>query len=125
MRVHVRRPRAHELFSERSAEASATVAARVLAARRCAARRGIRCNVFIPANRADELAPLNSEAKQLLIRAVEDGRLSARGVHRVRCVARTVADLAEDEGHLRGPHVATALALRDELLGFSAFRKSS
>ena len=52
--------------------------------------------------------------------AVDDGRLSARGVHRVRCVARTIADLEGIEGELRPRHVAAALALRAEVFAEAA-----
>ena len=46
---------------------------------------------------------------------VRDGRLSGRGVHRVRRVARTVADLADLDGPLDDEQVAVALALRASL----------
>ncbi|HVC74112.1 MAG TPA: hypothetical protein VNC85_10095, partial [Mycobacteriales bacterium] len=41
----------------------------------------------------DELAPLSSGAKALLRRELELNRLTGRGLHRVRRVARTLADI--------------------------------
>ena len=125
MRVHVDRPTAAELFAETVAESSAVVAERVSSARAMARERGVERNVLISAANADQLATLDRTAKAVLIRAVDDGRLSARGVHRVRCVARTVADLAQHDGPLGSNHIATALALRAEMIGFSAVREAS
>lgn len=120
LRVHVDRPSAAELFACQPAEDSATVARRVAAARELAAGRRVAVNVAITAASADGLAPLSDDARRLLIRAVESGRLSARGVHRVRCVARTVADLDGHDGVLRAEDLATALALRAEPQSFAA-----
>ena len=55
------------------------------------------------------LAP---EAGEVLAQALRSGRLSARGLHRVRRVARTVADLQGATGALTAAHVAMALSLR-------------
>ena len=52
-------------------------------------------NAAIPVDRLDELAPLHPDAADVLAQALKSGRLSARGLHRVRRVARTVADLQE------------------------------
>ncbi|MFV2040315.1 MAG: hypothetical protein ACC660_08725, partial [Acidimicrobiales bacterium] len=97
------------------------VAERVSQARQIADSRGISHNVAIAAEQADVVAPLADEARSILVRAVDEGRLSARGVHRVRCVARTVADLDGHDGELSARHVATALALRAELVGHTPY----
>jgi magnesium chelatase family protein len=56
------------------------------------------------------LAP---DAADVLAQALKTGRLSARGLHRVRRVARTVADLQEEPGDvITAGHVAIALSLR-------------
>jgi magnesium chelatase family protein len=120
LRVHVRRPLAEELFATDLAEATSEVSKRVAVARQIAAARGVASNVTIAAANADVLAPLSSEARKILVRAVEEGRLSARGVHRTRCVARTVADLQEHEGELSGRHIAIALALRAQTVDYAA-----
>ena len=41
----------------------------------------------------DEVAPLDADARAVLRRELESDRLSGRGYHRIRRVARTIADL--------------------------------
>ena len=52
-------------------------------------------NAAIPAARLDALVAATPDARALLGRAVDRFGLSARAVHRVLRVARTIADLAE------------------------------
>jgi len=101
-----------DLFGTTTGEPSATVAERVAAARQMAASRGVSCNAAIPAHRLDELAPLDPKAKALLQRRVSRSELSARGLDRVRRVARTLADLGQVEGPIPADAAATALELR-------------
>jgi magnesium chelatase family protein len=120
LRVAVDRPDVAELLPSPGSvsapgENSAAVAARVSAARRCAVRRGVVCNAEMPGSSLDELAPLEPAAVRLLELRLRQGRLSARGLHRVRRVGRTVADLAGQRGPVAVEHVRTALALRYEL----------
>src|SRR3989442_983691 len=61
-----------------------------------------------------ELAPLAPAATLLLDHVLRAGALSARGLHRVRRVARTLADLAGAGELVDEEHVATALAMRSE-----------
>ncbi len=68
----------------------------------------------IPAARLDEIAPLTGAAADLLEAALRAGRLSGRGLHRVRRVARTIADLGGRDGPLRPDDVALALSLRTD-----------
>jgi magnesium chelatase family protein len=120
LRVRVRRPAVEDLLTPRlsgpgtshQAEPSAVVAARVVKARGRAIERGVHANAELPSWRLDELAPLGPGARRLLARRLRDGRLSARGLDRVRRVALTLADLAGAEGPLSDEHVLTALALR-------------
>jgi len=117
LRVAVERPDPAELLGSATTargESSATVAARVAAVRLLAADRGVRCNAEIPGPRLDELAPLTSEAAAVLETRLRQGRLSARGLHRVRRVARTIADLAARGGPVGAEDVYAALSLRDE-----------
>ena len=57
---------------------------------------------------------LDAEARALLVRAVDRRALSARGVQALRRVARTLADM-EDEDCVGATHLAQALALRAPL----------
>jgi magnesium chelatase family protein len=101
-----------DLFSTDVGERSEVVAARVATAREMARGRGIACNAMIPAHRLDELAPLDAKATALLRRRVSQSSLTARGLDRVRRVARTLADLQQIEGPVPAESVATALELR-------------
>ena len=112
LRVEVSRPSVADLMGSARNESTETVRARVLAARAAAAARGVRTNAAIPVQRLDALAPLTAEAEDVLAQALTTGRLSARGLHRVRRVARTIADLQDSPQALTAAHVATALSLR-------------
>ncbi|MCL4110561.1 UNVERIFIED_CONTAM: hypothetical protein GTU68_035535 [Idotea baltica] len=111
LRVHMQRPSANQLMSSDKGESSEAVRSRVLAARGKALARGFSSNSLIPAGRLDELAPISDSARSMLKGALADGRLSARGLARVRMVARTIADLA-DEDTVSESSIASALALR-------------
>jgi magnesium chelatase family protein len=117
LRVHVSRPSAHDLFSAPRGEASAVVAERVARARRTAAGRGVRFNSQLDAVALDVVADLDRDPDALRVveRAVTDGRLSARGIQRVRSVARTIADLDGDDD-VGALHLAQALQFRIEPL---------
>ena len=97
LRVHMHRPSASELLSERGGEPSAAVRARVQRARSVAIERTGYPNGRLPVHRLDEVVPLTTEARRMLHAALSAGRLSARGLDRVRRVARTLSDLAEEE----------------------------
>ena len=112
LRVEVHRPSVEELMGEEGGEPSAAVAERVAQARAIAAARGVRTNAELPVRRLDEVAPLSDDAARLLEAALRSGRLSARGLHRVRRVARTIADLEGAPPRLSAAHVAGALGLR-------------
>jgi magnesium chelatase family protein len=88
-----------ELLSDaRFAEPSATVAARVAAARERAAQRlrdtPWRLNAEIPGSEISRRFQPGPGALRPLERAMDLGQISARGVHRVLRVAWTLADLA-------------------------------
>lgn len=115
LRVVVGRPDATSVLGGPPGEASASVAARVADARELALHRGVRCNAELPAPTLDTLAPLAPGAARLLEHRLRAGLLSARGVHRVRRVARTIADLGGVAGPVAEEHVCLALSLRAEL----------
>jgi magnesium chelatase family protein len=114
LRVPVNRPDVAELLGPVNVgESSVVVAERVAMVRARASARGLRTNAAIPAGQMDELCPLSSAASRVLEHHLRTGRLSARGLHRVRRVARTVADLEGSE-QLGEEHVCAALELRIE-----------
>ncbi len=114
LRVPIMRPSVDELMGPCGGEPSATVAARVAQARQIARSRGVEANADIDAARLDELAPLSAAAAALLRRELEAGRLSGRGLHRVRRVSRTLCDLHGGDDVISDGHVAVALQLRVE-----------
>jgi magnesium chelatase family protein len=112
LRVEVARPAAGELLGGVGGEASASVAERVAEVRRRAAARGVRANAELSGPRLERWAALSAEAGDRLSEELATGRLSARGLVRVRRVARTIADLEGSDGALADRHVAAALQLR-------------
>jgi magnesium chelatase family protein len=112
LRLHVHRPSVEELLGGPPAESTARVATRVVIARERMAKRGFGLNAQLPAHLLDELAPLTPAASRLLRRELELQRLSGRGLHRVRRVARTLADLDGEHERLGDEFVSTALSLR-------------
>ena len=117
LRVEVTRPATADLLAVVPAESTACVAASVAEARARARRRGYELNAQIPPSLLDELAPLSRAASQLLHRSLDADRLTGRGLHRVRRVARTLADLHGEDELLDEQWVALALAMRTDLGG--------
>ena len=110
--LRIDRPDAAELVGHGTGEASAAVADRVASARSRALERGVRTNAELAPSSLDRTAPLDAPAAALLERHLRSGELSARGLHRVRRLARTVADLAGAGTTVDASHVAEALFLR-------------
>ncbi|MCP3853386.1 MAG: YifB family Mg chelatase-like AAA ATPase [Actinomycetia bacterium] len=111
LRLEMGVPAVDELLTARRSETSIAVAARVLAARQRARTRGYRCNADIPASELDQFGALDVDATATLERALSDGTLSARGMHRLRRVALTLADLDERDRVARSD-VVSALSMR-------------
>ena len=105
-----------ELTAAPNGEPSARVAARVAAARQSQARR-FGADVAMPVNASlgpadlEVHCPLDAAAGRLLEAAFERLALSARGLHRVLKVARTIADLAGADS-IAAAHVAEAIQYR-------------
>jgi magnesium chelatase family protein len=108
-----------ELTDMPMGESSATVRARVVAARARQrmrfSSRGPSCNARMGPPELARFASLGPEQKRLLFQACSRLGLTARGLDRVRRVARTLADL-EGQDALGTRHVAEALQYRQSTL---------
>lgn len=105
-----------DLDLPQTGELSETVASRVAQAHARQAARfaktpDLRTNADVNGDLLDEVASPDAEGRDLLKRAAETFRLSARGYHRVMRVARSIADLEGSET-VRKPHVAEAISFR-------------
>lgn len=99
-------------------EDSATVAARVAAARSVQRERyeammldNVTCNAQVDGEALEEVASPDDDGRTLLTQAAEKMHLSARGYHRILRVARTLADL-EGVADMKRLHIAEALSFR-------------
>ena len=105
-----------DLLDAAPAESSADIRRRVVAARDIATQRQGKPNAHLGAGELDVHARLSDEARSVLRGELEAGRLTGRGLHRVRRVARTLADLAgSTDDHIAGDHVVEAIALRAQV----------
>jgi magnesium chelatase family protein len=115
LRVAVSRPKTDELVSPQRGESTADVANRVAAARELAFFRSGCANSALSREQLDLVAPLSRGAEKRLRRELENGRLTGRGYHRVRRVARTVADLDGAPDVVSDEHLNLALMMRVDL----------
>lgn len=99
--VEVERLKKNELFLHPPGDPSAIVRERVVRARARQIERlapfGVQTNADIPTAALEQAVAIDPSARRSLEQAVDDYGLSARGVHRAMRVARTVADLNEDD----------------------------
>lgn len=116
--VHVDRPEPTDLLGGRAASGTAEVAVRVARVRALARSRGVAHNAALDGPALQQHAPLEPPAQEVLRAALAEGRLSARGLRRVRAVARTVRDLDDAGPELRVTDVMAALSLRARRDGF-------
>jgi magnesium chelatase family protein len=92
-------------------ESSAVVRARVEQARDVQHRRAGKPNAQLNQNEMTNACRLGANDQLLLERAIEALQLSARSMHRILRVARTIADMAGSEKIL-SPHLTEALGYR-------------
>ncbi len=107
-----------DLAAAPAGESSAVVRARVVAAREIQKKRlaslgrpDLLTNSQLTGKMLEETAVLDDEAQKLLLTYAEKNRMSARAYHRTLRLARTIADL-QNENKLLRIHVAEALSLR-------------
>lgn len=112
LRVMVSRPQPDQLLGGRRGESSAEVAERVRLARVRCRDRGAICTAELDDRSLDEVSRLTEDGRRLLREGLRSGVLSARGVARVRRVALTLADLADDDPVIDAERVAAAMTLR-------------
>ncbi len=74
----------------------------------------MRCNAQLRSADLERYAPLAAGVAERLESMLRDNRLSARGLQRIRRVALTLADLADDGPPLRAEHLDIAVSLRTE-----------
>ncbi len=118
LRVVVHRPNVDDLLGAEPGESSAVVRQRVVAARAVALDRAGKLNAALTPDELDEVAPLAVDARSVLREEIERERLTGRGYHRIRRVARTIADLSEPgQPVVTLDHVELALSMRASLRG--------
>lgn len=120
LRVAVNRPEVADLLDGAPGESTAEVAQRVHAARATAFGRGGVLNADLDERGLQEFAPLDPDADRCIRAEMERGRLTGRGYHRIRRVARTIADLRGGADRaICEADVALALTMRARI-GLSA-----
>ena len=113
--IHLEVPRvSHEVLrkgSPEGEESSATIRARVIAAREIAISRSNKTNAVLTAADIKKACALSEQGHQLLEQAMEKFGLSHRAYHRILKLARTIADLAGSE-HIDTAHLSEAISYR-------------
>lgn len=106
-----------EIFTHARGEGSQAVRERVMAAREVQKQRlagtGRSTNSQLTPEEVKRFCTLDAQGQKLLQVAMERLGLSARAIHRVLKVARTIADL-DGSDCLKAAHVAEALAYREQ-----------
>jgi magnesium chelatase family protein len=123
IRVDVPAVGAADMIGPATGESSASVAARVRAARDAQRERylaaghpEVMTNAAASPTLIEQVVDPDRESQALMLQAAERFSLSARAYHRVLKVARTLADLAGAEKVSR-PHIAEALSYRLNFAG--------
>ncbi|MFD2554302.1 YifB family Mg chelatase-like AAA ATPase [Sphingobacterium tabacisoli] len=107
----------NELTERHDTEKSDTIRQRVIQARhiqeqRFAKEKDVHCNAQMSAKYVQDLCLLDQSGKKLLKSAMERLNLSARAYDRILKVARTIADMEQEE-HILNQHLAEAIQFRN------------
>jgi len=122
--IHIEVPRVdyEKLSGDRMRESSASIRARVQAARDIQNKRfssngssDIICNADMCVGKIRQFCKLQDEGQSLMRAAMSQMNLSARAYHRILKLARTIADLAGRE-EIQSAHLAEALQYRPKLM---------
>jgi len=115
MHIEVPRLLPGELLSKQAGEKSASIQARVIAAREIQTRRfagtPYHCNAQMGSKALRQFCQLSEECESLLRAAIDQFALSARAHDRIIKLARTIADLEGSE-QIKVPHIAEAIQYR-------------
>lgn len=115
LQIEVPRVTYQELSGTSEPESSATIKARVEAARSIQLERlksfGLHSNSAMAARHIRKFCPVDEQGHKLLEMVTDRLGLSARSHSRILKVARTIADLAGEE-HIRQQHLAEAIQYR-------------
>ena len=118
--IHIEVPAvsARDLTLPTPSESSRDVAARVIAARNIQTERyrgmgldHIRCNAEVDGEALEAVAKPDKAGQEILSRAIDVMKLTARGYHRILRVARTLADL-DGRAEISKIHISEALSYR-------------
>ncbi len=109
-----------ELFSGKTGESSESIRARVERARRIQEKRyaedGIHFNSQLSGNLIQKYISIDSSCETLLAESFRKNGLSARGIHRILKLSRTIADL-EESPDILAKHLQEAIFFRNSGLG--------
>jgi magnesium chelatase family protein len=120
LQLSVPRIAPHEMRGDApKGETTAAVRARVMIARDIQTQRCGKTNARLSQAETESFCRLDSKDQRLLERAMEALQLSARAMHRILRVARTIADLAENT-HIQTTHLTEAIAYRQLDRGHAA-----
>jgi magnesium chelatase family protein len=115
LQIEVPRITYQELSGTTEPESSATIRARVEAARKIQRERlapfGLHSNSAMAARHIRRFCPVDEQGHKLLEMVTDRLGLSARSHSRILKVARTIADLSGEE-NIRQPHLAEAIQYR-------------
>ena len=116
--IHIEVPAVNfkKLSSDACGEKSEIIRARVNNARKKQLNRykdmpGVYCNAHMESKTVRDICDIDDKAKSLLEAAISHQGLSARAYDRILKVARTIADLDEND-HIDTPHIAEAIGYR-------------